>query len=140
MSCQVFLTLCYPIPQTTIRTFVMTRNIKLAICLAAFLGLFTGLFGALFGGVSAHYTSAQTRNVDYRRDIEPIFRASCYQCHSEKKAAGRLRLDDRQSAMKGGVSGPAIVPGNSRDSRLMQRIMGIGDQARMPFGKDPLKP
>ncbi|HKQ79429.1 MAG TPA: PSD1 and planctomycete cytochrome C domain-containing protein [Blastocatellia bacterium] len=118
----------------------MTRKIKLAICLAASLGLSAGLFGALFDGAAAHFRSAQTRRVDFRRDIEPIFRANCYQCHGEKKASAQLRLDNKQLAMKGGISGAMIAPGNSKESRLMKRILGEGDEARMPLTGNPLKP
>jgi mono/diheme cytochrome c family protein len=113
----------------------MTRKIKLAICLAASLGL----FAALFDGAFILLTSAQTRRVDFRRDIEPILRSNCYQCHGAKKASAQLRLDDKALAMKGGISGAAVIPGNSRDSRLMKRILGEGDEARMPMGGDPLK-
>src|SRR5215470_12993332 len=124
------------IPQTTIRKSAMTRKIKLAICLAASLGL----SAALFDGALLHSTSAQTGFVDFRRDIEPILRSNCYQCHGERKASAQLRLDDKQLAMKGGISGAIIMPGNSKDSRLMKRILGGADEARMPLGGDPLKP
>jgi mono/diheme cytochrome c family protein len=113
----------------------MTRKIKLAICLAASLGL----SAALFDGAVVYLTSAQTRRVDFRRDIEPILRANCYQCHGAKKASAQLRLDDKELAMKGGISGAVIVPGNSKDSRLMKRVMGEGDETRMPLGGSPLK-
>jgi mono/diheme cytochrome c family protein len=112
----------------------MTRKIKLAICLAASLGLSATL---LDGAI--HSTSAQARRVDFRRDIEPILRANCYQCHGAKRASAQLRLDDKEPAMKGGISGAVIIPGNSKDSRLMKRVLGEGDETRMPLGGDPLK-
>ncbi|HZF39192.1 MAG TPA: c-type cytochrome domain-containing protein, partial [Blastocatellia bacterium] len=87
----------------------MTRKIKLAICIAASLGL----SAALFDGAFIHFTSAQTRRVDFRRDVEPILRSNCYQCHGAKKASAQLRLDDKEPAMKGGISGAVIIPGNS---------------------------
>jgi len=114
----------------------MAKKIKLALCLAASVALSAPLASDLF----VRFASAQTRGVDFRRDIEPILRANCYQCHGEKKASARLRLDDKQLAMKGGISGAAIIPGKSAESRLMKRIHGEGDEARMPLGGDPLKP
>src|SRR5215475_13930357 len=114
----------------------MIRKIKLAICLAASFALFT----ALFDGAFIHFTSAQTRRVDFGRDIEPILRSNCYPCHGENKASAPLRLDEKEPAMKGGISGSVIIPGNSRDSRLMKRVLGEGDEARMPMGRDPLNP
>src|SRR5262245_20368430 len=127
----VWLTSYCLIPQNTIETFAMTRKIKLAICLAASFGLSAAWFDAAF-------TSAQTRRVDFGRDIEPILRSNCYQCHGARKASAQLRLDDKDAAMKGGISGAAYIPGNSRDSRLMKRILGEGDETRMPMGRDPL--
>jgi mono/diheme cytochrome c family protein len=110
----------------------MAKRIKLLVCLAAGIGLFASLPGGAF-------TSAQTKSVDFRRDIEPIFRANCYGCHGEKKASAQLRLDNKQLAMKGGLSGPIIIPGKSKESRLVHRILGDGGEAQMPFGGAPLQ-
>src|SRR5215813_3745339 len=129
------MTLRRSIPQVTTRTFAMTRKIKLAICLAASLGL----FATLLDGSVIHLASAQGRRIDFRRDIEPIFRAHCYRRHGAKRASAQLRLDDKELAMKGGISGAVIIPGNSKDSRLMKRVLGEGDEARMPLGGAPLK-
>src|SRR5581483_2523418 len=82
----------------------------------------------------------QTASVDFVRDIQPIFQASCFNCHGPKKAMGRLRLDDKRLAMKGGISGAVILPGQSGQSRLVARILGAGGEPRMPMGGDPLKP
>jgi mono/diheme cytochrome c family protein len=84
-------------------------------------------------------TSA-TQQVDFTRDIQPILAANCYQCHGPGKASGQLRLDVRTLALKGGLGGPVIIPGQSRESRLMRRILGAGDEPRMPFGAPPLSP
>ena len=113
----------------------MTRKTKLAICLAVSLGL----FATLLDGDVVHFASAQARRIDFRRDVEPILRANCYQCHGAKKASAKLRLDDKELAMKGGISGAVIIPGNSKDSRLMKRVLGEGDEAQMPLGGAPLK-
>jgi mono/diheme cytochrome c family protein len=119
----------------------MTRKIKFALCLAAFIcASIAMLNGALLDGAFIRFSSAQTRAVDFRRDIEPILRANCYQCHGARSASAQLRLDNKQLAMKGGISGAAIVPGASKDSRLMKRILGEGDEAQMPIGGKPLKP
>ncbi len=76
--------------------------------------------------------------VDYRREIAPLLEQACYRCHGASKAAGQLRLDVKQLAMKGGISGEAIVPGNSAASLLLTRVRGEGGQARMPMGGEPL--
>ena len=108
----------------------MAKKIKFACCLIACAGLM-----AWFIGLS-HSTAAQGNQakIDFSHDIEPIFAANCYQCHGAKKASSQLRLDTKVAAMKGGISGAVILPGNSKDSRLMHRILGLNDEARMPMG------
>ena len=112
---------------------LMSQNIKYLIC-CLFLVAAIGSLGSLLPDAAA-----QSR-IDFKREIEPIFARTCYQCHGPQKALGQLRLDLRASAMKGGISGPIIIPGNSKTSRLMRRILGEGDEMQMPLGSDPLKP
>jgi mono/diheme cytochrome c family protein len=74
------------------------------------------------------------QQVDFKRDIEPIFRESCLSCHGSSKALGQLRLDLKSRAMSGGISGAAIVPGRSGESRLVKRLRGEGSEVQMPLG------
>ncbi|MCG3162364.1 MAG: hypothetical protein JMDDDDMK_03614 [Acidobacteria bacterium] len=76
--------------------------------------------------------AAQSK-VNFKRDIQPIFRAHCERCHRSPSAMAQLRLDDKQSALK------VILPGDSKNSRLLHRILGEGGEARMPMGGEPLK-
>src|SRR6185503_7847665 len=57
------------------------------------------------------------RNIDFVHDIQPILAARCYACHGPEKQENDLRWDSKASAMKGGISGPALVPGQSAESR-----------------------
>jgi uncharacterized membrane protein len=81
-------------------------------------------------------TSAQA--VNFARDIAPIFKSHCLPCHSGENAQAKLRLDSEAAILKGGVSGRAIVPGNSRDSLLVKRVLGLTSGPRMPMGASPL--
>ena len=76
--------------------------------------------------------------VDYARDVRPLLEARCYECHGPKKTRGRLRLDVKIAALKGGKTGPAVIPGNADDSLLVRRILGLDGEDRMPLDKDPL--
>jgi hypothetical protein len=76
--------------------------------------------------------------VDYVRDIRPILESHCYECHGTKKTRGRLRLDVKSAALKGGMTGPAVIPGNADDSLLIRRLLGLDGEDRMPKDKDPL--
>ncbi len=46
----------------------------------------------------------------FEKSIRPLIVAKCQSCHGEKKAKAGLRLTDRESLLKGGESGPAVVP------------------------------
>ena len=76
--------------------------------------------------------------VDFYRDIEPIFRASCYTCHGPDKQEGDLRMDSRAALLKGGEDGPGLVVGNGSKSAIVLRTLGEGDGARMPKKKAPV--
>lgn len=91
-------------------------------------------------GAAAFFAWAQERPVDFERDVQPVFEASCYSCHGPKSQMGGLRLDSKTLAFKGGQSGDVIQQRRAADSLLYKRIAGIGEQARMPMGIKPLDP
>jgi len=96
------------------------------------------------GQAPAQAPAAQPAQVDYARDIYPILEQTCFECHGPKKGRGQLRLHTRALTMKGGVSGPVIVPGKSADSLLVQRLLGpagtVPQEDQMPLERDPLPP
>ena len=63
--------------------------------------------------------------VDFVAHIQPVFKQSCYQCHGDKKTKGKLRLDSRDLATKGGANGAVIVPGNAKESSLVKRLRSV---------------
>jgi uncharacterized protein (TIGR03435 family) len=92
------------------------------------------LWGAL-GPLSLQAQEAPRQPfVDFGRDIRPIFEQTCYGCHSGSARRGQLRLDVGALALKGGSSGPLLVPGNSGKSLLMARLKGENGQPQMPMG------
>src|ERR1700733_3513713 len=66
--------------------------------------------------------SSAADNVDFARDVYPIFQRSCFECHGEQKHKGGLRLDVREAAFKGGDNGDTIVKGKPDASELVRRI------------------
>jgi hypothetical protein len=70
--------------------------------------------------------------VDYVRDVQPILARSCTSCHGPQKQRRSLRLDTAASVREGGDSGPAVVPGQSAQSRLYQAITGAANVTAMP--------
>lgn len=77
--------------------------------------------------------AASAAPINFEREVQPILAAKCYDCHgNEKKSKADLRLDGRALALKGGESGPALVPGNSADSLLFQRVTSADPDEIMP--------
>ena len=78
---------------------------------------------------------AANKDVDFVRDVRPIFQRACFRCHGPDKQKSEFRLDVRQSALTGGESyAPNIVPGKSADSPLVKMVAGIGDVTMPPEG------
>ena len=69
----------------------------------------------------------------FEKNIRPILLDQCYQCHSkDNKIKGDLRLDWRGGWLKGGKSGPAIVPGKVGKSLLIQAVRHTHTDLKMP--------
>jgi hypothetical protein len=80
--------------------------------------------------------------VDYLRDVKPILKAGCYSCHGALRQKHKLRLDTAESIRKGGKSGPAVEPGKSGESLLIDAVTGKNGVERMPprAEGEPLSP
>ena len=63
--------------------------------------------------------------------IKPVLSKRCYACHGALKQKAGLRLDTAALMKKGGDSGPAIEPGSSDDSLIIDAVTG-SDGWRMP--------
>lgn len=77
----------------------------------------------------------------FSTQIEPILARKCYPCHGVEKQKGKLRLDQRAHALKGGSSGePALVPGDPLKSRMIvvSLLPPDHDEVMPPEGKEPL--
>lgn len=74
-------------------------------------------------------------SVDFLRDVRPILSSHCFKCHGPDEATrkGRLRLDQREDALRPARSGePAIVPGHPDRSELLVRIFTENEDDLMP--------
>lgn len=77
------------------------------------------LGGLLLGVVVA---GKATASPDFQRDVLPIFEAKCIRCHGAKKRDGKLDMRTMEALLAGGVSGPAIKPGNAQKSLLIELL------------------
>ena len=73
----------------------------------------------------------------FEAKIRPVLAEQCYRCHGEKKQRGKLRLDSAEAMLKGGETGPAIVPKNADASLLIKAIRQTGELKMPEDGKLP---
>lgn len=73
--------------------------------------------------------------------VRPVFEAKCVRCHGPEKQKGDYRLDQTETALKGGESGRvAIKPGEPMESHLVRLVLlpRDDDSVMPPSGKEPL--
>jgi mono/diheme cytochrome c family protein len=75
---------------------------------------------------------AATGAVDFTRQIQPLFAESCVKCHGRGRGQGGFSLETRAAVLRGGVSGPAAIPGNSAESLLIELVSGVNPDDVMP--------
>src|SRR5690348_18499868 len=82
----------------------------------------TTILWLLFGIAALHAQSPA--RVDFGRDVQPILKDHCYECHGPSQQMRGLRLDRRRDALPNrvGANNARIVPGNSDGSLLYRRV------------------
>lgn len=83
--------------------------------------------------------SGLTPEAFFQQKILPVFDQNCLICHGETVQRADLDLRSKASLLKGGVNGPAIRPGNAKESLLFQLITHEREPA-MPMGGEKLAP
>jgi mono/diheme cytochrome c family protein len=113
------------------------------------LGILAGLLGILecstnslgsptFGTDSGPIPPATKREVDFAKDIRPLFQTHCLKCHGAKRQEAGLRLDRRDEGLNGGDSGPMFIAGKSGESILIKYVAGVDPDVVMPPEGDKL--
>jgi Protein of unknown function (DUF1553)/Protein of unknown function (DUF1549)/Planctomycete cytochrome C len=83
-------------------------------------------------GKTAQSTGSDPAGVEFfEKQVRPILAARCQGCHGPAKQKGGLRLDARETILAGGSTGPAVIPGNPKDSLLVDAI-NYGETYHMP--------
>lgn len=59
--------------------------------------------------------------VDFAKDVWPLLEKNCLECHGAEKQKGKLRLDSKEAAFKGGENGVVIVAGKGDESPFYKR-------------------
>ncbi len=89
--------------------------------------ILAGLFAAVLAlraddGADRHFTDR----------VKPLLDLHCVSCHGPDKVKGGLRLDSREALLKGGDTGPALVPGQPEKSLLIQAVLHAKKELEMP--------
>ena len=77
-------------------------------------------------------TQANESDRFFLSEVKPLLNSRCISCHGPDKAEGGLRLDTREAALKGGDSGPAVVPGKPDQSLLLMAVKRTHKVLEMP--------
>jgi hypothetical protein len=68
----------------------------------------------------------------FEKKVRPVLVEHCFKCHGNGKKKGSLSLDSRAGLLKGGDSGPAVVPGRPQASRLVEAVGYKNVELQMP--------
>jgi len=83
---------------------------------------------------AAPAAEAPPKPVDFNREVRPILSDNCFKCHGpdEKMRMAHMRLDETEGLFvdRGGYK--IIVPGNSAQSKIYQKISSKDAAVRMP--------
>ncbi len=96
--------------------------------------LCTGLLLGLTGSVLAASMDSPEGINFFEKKIRPLLVERCYKCHSHEgeKIKGGLTLDTRDGLLKGGDTGPALVPGDVEQSLLIKAVRYKDKDFQMP--------
>ncbi|HEV8486388.1 MAG TPA: DUF1549 domain-containing protein, partial [Blastocatellia bacterium] len=75
---------------------------------------------------------SQNKEDFFEAKVRPILATECFSCHTDSQLGG-LRLDSREAMLKGGKSGPAILPGDADNSLIVIALRQTG-ALKMPKG------
>ena len=70
----------------------------------------------------------------FDKKVAPILRQRCLGCHNDQLNDGAISFQNRETLLKGGARGKAVVPGKPDESLLIHAIRQDGE-LKMPPGK-----
>ncbi|WP_395743654.1 c-type cytochrome domain-containing protein [Prosthecobacter sp.] len=77
-------------------------------------------------------TAALAADLDYYRDVYPFLKANCISCHNKTTTKADLNMETPELMIKGGESGPAIIPGKGAESLIVTASLHTKDMEMPP--------
>lgn len=107
---------------------VCSRSLTGGIVTRVTRGLTSALL--LFAAMAARADAPADQH--FTEKVRPLLESRCVSCHGPDKVKGGLRMDSRAALLKGGDTGPALVPGKPSESLLLQAVMHSKKDLEMP--------
>ena len=82
--------------------------------------------------------SVRAADVDFEKEIKPIFEQTCIKCHGPETAKNGLRLDSKAAMLKGSKDEKVVIPGKSAESSVYKLVALPDADGRMPKDQPPL--
>ncbi len=89
-------------------------------------------FGKLTPEQARSLPAPASHPVNFTAEIKPILEASCIKCHGRGRAKGDFQIDTRETMLRGGETGPAVVAGKSAESYFIELVAGVDPDNVMP--------
>ena len=86
----------------------------------------------------AKLPAASSQTVDFVKDIQPLLRKHCFECHSAGNEEAGVNLGVRQRTFDGGTNGVFLIKGESAKSRLIHLVAALDPKNVMPPEGKPL--
>src|SRR5207248_6364483 len=80
-----------------------------------------------------HASKMERSALLFKQSVRPVLTGRCLRCHGGKSTEAEFDLHSRESLLRGGTSGPAVVPGKAKDS-LLYKLVAHLKEPNMPQG------
>ncbi|MBI3282401.1 MAG: PSD1 domain-containing protein [Acidobacteria bacterium] len=89
--------------------------------------------GSLIVAVLTAACGLSAQPVSFSGQVLPLLKQKCFACHGAGQQMSGYDLRTRETALRGGAAGVAIVPGDAGASPVIRRLTGL-QQPAMPLG------
>lgn len=75
---------------------------------------------------------AAADDLEFYRDVYPFLKGNCISCHNKTTTKADLNMETPELMIKGGESGPSLIPGKSAESLVVQASLHANDMEMPP--------